>query len=500
MPKEKSVSVQTLLDVSIDAAFLFNTEGELVELNKEALRRLKLRRPELKNKSAAFFIGKKMSEFFPGEFISTCDKYRKSVVKEKKPMRFQYQLGERILDIIAYPVQNKDNPCCDFAVYSREITNELEAENKIKHSEEKYWDLIDQMYEGYILVDKNGVITFINEAVEKIGGFSKSDLVGKNIMGLFPKNEFKKIEYNFEKLKRLEKVRFQTTYSTKKKELLTLLFSASPIINRKGEFDGVQSTITDITVLKLIKEKLEYRIEFEKRIIDISSSFINLQESEIDKGIHDALDIIGNFNDEKRLILYILDEKKDLYNKSHEWTVRNSKESFNYPKQLSITNYPYFSSILKKHEVIQVPDTSALSPDIRKETVLPEQVGIKSFLIVPMILKNKLVGFLGTGSMELKTWSEDEISMMKMAMSVIAIIIERKKINSDLIDVIFQRLSDREQEFVDYLSKGYKWPKDKRLIGKKMDVLPGTLDKFMQRIKEKIRSNELEMIIKSLQD
>jgi PAS domain S-box-containing protein len=500
MPKDKSVSVQTLLDVSIDAAFLFSTEGELVELNKEALRRLKRLKPELKNKSASFFIGRKMSEFFPEEFIATCNKYRKSVVKEKKPMRFQYQLGKRILDIIAYPVQNKDNPCCDFAVYSREITNELEVESKIKHSEEKYWNLIDQMYEGYILADKNGVITFINEAVVKIGGFRKSDLVGKNIMDLFPKKESKKIEYNFKKLKQLEKIRLQTTYYTKKKELLTLLFSVSPIIDRYGEFDGVQSTITDITVLKLIKEKLEYRIEFEKRIIDISSSFINLQESEIDKGIQDALDIIGNFNNENSLILYILNENKDLYYKSHEWYIKNSNESFDYPEELSISTYPYFSSILKMHEVIQVPDISALPPEIKKETAIPGSFGIKSFLIVPMILKNRLVGFLGTGSMKLKTWSEDEISMMKMAMSVIAIIIERKKINSDLIDVIFQRLSDREKEFVEFLGKGYKWPKDKRLIGKKMDVLPGTLDKFMQRIKEKVGSNELEMIIKSLQN
>jgi len=500
MHKDKSVSVQTLLDVSIDAAFLFSTEGELVELNKEALKRLKGIKPELKNKTAAFFIGKKMSEFFPEEFIKTCDKYRKSVVKEKKPMRFQYQLGERILDIIAYPVQNEDNPCCDFAVYSREITNELEAENKLKHSEGKYRDLINQMYEGYILTDRNGVIIFINEAVKKIGGFTESELVGKNIMKLFPKSELKKIEHNFEKLKQLEKIRFQTSYYTKEKELLTLLFSVSPIIDRKGEFDGVQSTITDITVLKLIKEKLEYRIEFEKRIIDISASFINLQESEIDKGILDALDTIGRFNHEKRILLYVLDEKKNLYYKSHDWNMREYGDSFAYPQTMNIATYPYFSSLLKDQEVIQVPDISALPAEIRKETILPEQVGIQSFLIVPMMLKNKLIGFLGIGSRERKTWSEDEISMIKMALGVIAIIIERKSINSELIDVIFQRLSDREREFVTYLSKGFKWPKDKRLIGKKMDVLPGTLDKFMQRIKEKVRNNELEMIIKSLQN
>ncbi len=490
-----SISISTLLDASIDAAFLFNINSELVALNKEALKRLRNRKPEYKNKPAEFFIGRKFGDFYPAEFIQTCNRFRKTAEKNSKPLRFQYQLEDKILDLIVYPVENKNNPEYHFAFYSRDITKELEAENKVKRSEERYLELINVLYEGYIAADIHGNVFFINEAIEKIGGYNKSDLIGKNIMNLFPGAELKKIEHNFNKLKNLEKVRFQTTYLTLKNELRTLLFSASPIINEKGEFDGAQSTITDITVLKDIKEKLEYRIEFEKRIIEISSGFINLQESEIDKGIVKALDTIGRFNNERRMILYSLNEKTGLYHKSHEWNLQEIHGTRPYPEEFNPALFPHFNSILQNLEVIHVPDISALPPEIKIESKVPEQSGIRSFIIVPMILKNKIIGFLGIGSTDKKEWSEDEISMIKMALSVIAIVIERKTINSELTDSIFQRLSEREREFVTYLSKGYRWPKDKRSICKKMDVLPGTLDKFMQRIKEKIRVNDLEMLL-----
>jgi len=488
-------NVKVLLDASIDAAFLFNQERELVALNREGLIRLRKRNPSFKNKPAAFFIGKNINSLFPEEMIKEFSKQRMSIIKTKKTKRFQIKLENRILEIIGCPI---DNPHYSIAVFSRDITKELETNNQIKRSEEKYNELINVLYEGYVITDTEGNIIFINEAIEKIAGYNKSDLIGRNIMQVFPKSELHKIEYNFNRLKNLEKVRFQTNYLTLKNGLRNLLFAASPTMNGKGEFDGIQTTITDITALNNIKQKLEYRIEFEKRIIEISSSFINLQESEIDRGIFNAIDTIGHFNNEKRIFLYVNSGDGSVYTKSHDWNMNRNRFSYTLPDEIDITKFHNFGAMLKKHQIIHVPDISRLDQEVKKEIISPEKTGIRSFLIVPMILKNKLIGFMGTGSPVLKTWSEDEISMIKMALGVISLVIERKTINSVLTDVISQRLSEREMEFVTYLSQGHRWPKDKRIICKKMDVLPGTLDKFMQRIKEKVNESELELIIKSL--
>ena len=55
---------------------------------------------------------------------------------------------------------------------------------------------------------------------------------------------------------------------------------------------------------------------------------------------------------------------------------------------------------------------------------------------------------------------------------------------------------DREIELLKFFAEGYTWPEDKRILGKKMDVLPGTLDKYHARIKEKMNIEDNKKVAK----
>ena len=495
-----NMSIKILLDASLDAAFLMNENIEFVAFNRAGLEKLRGRNPKFKKRPVEFFIGKSVVDFYPDEFLQVCYKFKKIMMKTGKPKRFQFKLGNRVLDLTGYPVINKDDASYNFAVYSHDTTRELKAENRIKKSEERFRDLVDQMYEGYVVIDKNGVIIFINKAIEIVGGYNQSDLIGKHIKQIFPHQEREKIQHVFNKLKNLENVRFQTTILTKNNQLRTILCSNSPITDQDGNFDGFQGSITDITALRNARESLEYHIEFQKKIIEISTSFINIQESEIDKAIYNALDIMGSFNKEERILLYTVDTKDNLLQRLMDWNIKGGKRAETYPATIDINAQPYFTGFFKKLYVIHVPDVSELPPEARKETAFPEKIGVKAFLLVPIIFNNTLIGLCGITSTKQKSWSEDQIALIKMALGGITLIVERRRISTDLIGEILNRLSDREKEFICYLAHGYRWPKDKRLIGKKMDVLPGTLDKFLTRIKSKMRNGEFDMIINNLKN
>jgi PAS domain S-box-containing protein len=86
-------------------------------------------------------------------------------------------------------------------------------------------------------------------------------------------------------------------------------------------------------------------------------------------------------------------------------------------------------------------------------------------------------------------------------LSIFRDITERKKIEAEqsrlqkeLLTIITNRLSEREIELLHTLNSGYTWPSDKREIAKIMDVLPGTLDQFVSRIKKKMEMNDLTLI------
>ena len=73
---------------------------------------------------------------------------------------------------------------------------------------------------------------------------------------------------------------------------------------------------------------------------------------------------------------------------------------------------------------------------------------------------------------------------------------ERQKLENDLLTIIINRLSKREIELLRHIHSGYKWPGKKREIGKKMNVLPSTLDQFIYRVKKKMELTDLDKIVR----
>ncbi len=65
-----------------------------------------------------------------------------------------------------------------------DVTEEKEAEKKLKESEAKYHELFETSPDGVILTDLKGNILESNSAIETISGYSKDEFIGKNFMDL----------------------------------------------------------------------------------------------------------------------------------------------------------------------------------------------------------------------------------------------------------------------------------------------------------------------------
>ncbi|MCD4704909.1 PAS domain S-box protein [bacterium] len=64
---------------------------------------------------------------------------------------------------------------------------------KLKQSRKKYKNLIEGIQEGVIVVDKEENITFVNQSVIKISGYSKKELLAINLKNLTNDEGFQKI-------------------------------------------------------------------------------------------------------------------------------------------------------------------------------------------------------------------------------------------------------------------------------------------------------------------
>lgn len=79
-------------------------------------------------------------------------------------------------------VNHLNNPLIQgFIANTRDITEKLHAELSVRESEEKFRSIIEQSYDGIVLIDKNGSIIEFNSAQEKMSGMKRADVIGKPV-------------------------------------------------------------------------------------------------------------------------------------------------------------------------------------------------------------------------------------------------------------------------------------------------------------------------------
>jgi PAS domain S-box-containing protein len=127
--------------------------------------------------------------------------YRQHMNKETaqkllKPYTDLYQTGKPIesLEVESYKkdgtkviyetsvslIRNPQGNPIGFRGVSRDITARKQTEEALKESEEKYRTILETMEEGYYEVDLKGNTTFVNDAMCRIQGYSREELIGMN--------------------------------------------------------------------------------------------------------------------------------------------------------------------------------------------------------------------------------------------------------------------------------------------------------------------------------
>ena len=81
-----------------------------------------------------------------------------------------------------------------------EITERKQAEEALRESEEKYRTILESMEEAYYEVDLAGNFTFFNDAMCKISGYSRDELMGTNNRQYTDEDDAKKAYQTFSKV------------------------------------------------------------------------------------------------------------------------------------------------------------------------------------------------------------------------------------------------------------------------------------------------------------
>jgi PAS domain S-box-containing protein len=142
--------------------------------------------------------------------------------------------------------------------------------NKLQESEEKYRTIIESTEEGYFEIDLAGNLTFFNESLCKISGYSQGELKGMNYRDYATPETAKRMYEAFSEIHRTKKPARVMDYEVIRKDgsVVVVGMSASVIQNAAGETIGFRGVVRDVTERKRAEEALRASEERYRTVLE----------------------------------------------------------------------------------------------------------------------------------------------------------------------------------------------------------------------------------------
>ncbi|KPJ54551.1 MAG: hypothetical protein AMJ37_00410, partial [Dehalococcoidia bacterium DG_18] len=281
IPSERKRAEQVLRQSEEKLRFMFEAigegitvtdlEGNIVEAS-EALLRMSgySRKEELIGRNGLQFIAEKdranaiedMMKAVEGGYSAA----REYTFVDKDGKEFDAEASGSVLR------DSTGNPA-GFISVIRDITERKRAEEVLRESEEKLRVMFESMSDGVAITDLKGKILDVNEAILRMSGFSREEIIGQDGFGLMPREDGKKIiEQGTKALKSetgTEKMSQEITPTSGREYDVDL--SMGVLRDSSGDPTGFVAIVRDITERKQAEEALreseeKYRALFDSTI------------------------------------------------------------------------------------------------------------------------------------------------------------------------------------------------------------------------------------------
>jgi PAS domain S-box-containing protein len=239
-----------LIEQAADAIFIFDTQGNILEVNPRAC--------EMFGYTCEQLVQHNVTEFFPSEDLSA------------SPIRFKELLeGKKVLS--ERRVRSRDGRLSHI-----EISSKLVGDNSIqaivrdvterKQAEELRYRLaviVESSDDAIISSTLDGRIASWNKGAEQIYGYTSLEAISQPITILVPFERHREVQEILERIKRGEAIKhYESVWICKDKRAIHISLTVSPIKDSKGNVTGASLIARDITELKQASEQLRQQLDF----------------------------------------------------------------------------------------------------------------------------------------------------------------------------------------------------------------------------------------------
>ncbi len=460
--KERETRYMTLLENLPQKIFLKDKNSVYISCNKNYAKDLKIIPEDI--------VGKTDYEFFPKKLA---EKYRKDdrrIIKSRKiediEEKYIQDGKEYWVHTVKTPIENENGEVTGVLGIFWDITEDKLREELLIENEEKFRILSEQSLMGLVIV-QDDIVKYINQTTSNITKYSKKEILN------WKPNEYLKVflpedrQFIIEQVKKKqigEKNGIVPHYTirikTKNGNIKCIEQFSKTIIFKGKPADFI--TLIDITERKHSEEKIKRHLELEKAAAEISELIVKTED--IDKGLHEALSVLGNIFEADQVYLFQRNIDKKIWFISHEWFRKGFKSHKKELQNILEDKYLYWVKKLKKNKVISIiPDTSKLTKKLLKDVHIILKQSISSILAIPLFYKDKFFGALAMVNVKKsKIWNKDEINILRTISEIITTSLLKDRFQKSLSKAI-EELNYQKQRFEELAKLTIKSQEDERL-------------------------------------
>ncbi|MFW5771460.1 MAG: HD domain-containing phosphohydrolase [Spirochaetota bacterium] len=209
------------------------------------------------------------------------------------------------------------------------------------------------------------------------------------------------------------------------------------IIGENLDEKHVMISIRDVSDKKLARELLRFRVGFERIVTHISTYFINLDYSEIENGIVDALERIAVFSEADRAGVYFFNHDCSVIESGCEWCHNDVPSIKDMMVNMAVEQVPFLSDRILAKETVSCKSIDDLKTP--GDQAFIKELPIKSFVLVPVVSSGLVRGIIGLSTVyNEKNWHGDIITLMKIVGEIFANARERKQSDEKLKKTLHQ--------------------------------------------------------------
>ncbi|MFZ4621122.1 MAG: PAS domain-containing sensor histidine kinase [Bacteroidota bacterium] len=187
------------------------------------------------------------------------------------------------------PIRTSDGEITRFIGVKEDITEQMIAKAALRHSEQNYRDLVENLNEGIWVIDKNSITTFVNSRMAGMLEFTKEEMIGRSLFDFIEKEAFVSTAKAVERRKNGSKEHHEAVILTKLKKQLIISVETYPVFSSLGEYAGAVAAISDVTEQKRASEAVEASRDQLRQLATRVEQIREEERTSIAREIHDEL-------------------------------------------------------------------------------------------------------------------------------------------------------------------------------------------------------------------